>query len=101
MVNYSSSKGAVITMTRSMAQELGEFGYTVNNIPPGTLMGTSMSEANRSKFPVSEETVIVAMPVRRVGEPDDIADACVSLCSDASGYVTGQTIGVNGGCIDS
>ena len=101
MVTYSSSKGAVITMTRSMAQELGPFGITVNNIPPGIVMGTIMSEANSSRFPVSEEVVAAAMPVRRLGEPDDIANACVWLCLDASGYVTGQTIGVNGGRVVS
>ena len=97
MVTYSSSKGAVVTMTRSMAQEFGPFGITVNNIPPGSVMGTIMSEANRDKFQIPTEVLLATIPVRRLGEPDDIANACAWLVSDTSSYVTGQTIGVNGG----
>ncbi|MCT2399117.1 SDR family NAD(P)-dependent oxidoreductase [Novosphingobium mangrovi (ex Huang et al. 2023)] len=97
MIPYSSSKGAVITMTRSMAQEFGPYGITVNNIPPGSVMGTIMSEANREKFQIPTEVLLQTIPVRRMGEPDDIANACAWLCDERSGYVTGQTIGVNGG----
>jgi 2-hydroxycyclohexanecarboxyl-CoA dehydrogenase len=97
MITYSSSKGAVVTMTRSMAQEFGPHGITVNNIPPGSVMGTIMSEANRDRFQIPTEVLLGTIPVRRLGEPDDIANACAWLCAEASGYVTGQTIGVNGG----
>lgn len=97
MIPYSSSKGAVITMTRSMAQEFGPWGITVNNIPPGSVMGTIMSEANRERFQIPTEVLTQTIPVRRMGEPDDIANACAWLCDDRSGYVSGQTIGVNGG----
>jgi len=101
MVPYSSSKGAVITMTRSLSQELGHHGITVNNIPPGSVMHTIMSEANRERFPVAPEKMIEAMPVRRLGEPEDIANACAFLCLEASSYITGQTLGVNGGRVPS
>jgi len=101
MAHYSSSKGAVITLTRSLAQELGPLGITVNNIPPGSVMGTIMSEANRDKFNISDTTLKATIPVRRVGEPEDIANACAWLCLDSSSYVTGQTIGVNGGRVVS
>lgn len=101
MVAYSSSKGAVVTMTRSMAQEFGPLGITVNNIPPGSVMGTIMSEANRERFQIPVETLLQTVPVRRLGEPDDIANACGWLCLEESGYVTGQTIGVNGGRVVS
>ncbi len=101
MCTYSSSKGAIITLTRSMAQELGPLGITVNNIPPGSVMGTIMSEASRDKFPVPAELLIQMIPVRHMGEPDDIANACAWLCHEDSGYVTGQTIGVNGGRVVS
>ncbi|QDK34609.1 MULTISPECIES: SDR family NAD(P)-dependent oxidoreductase [Sphingomonadaceae] len=101
MIPYSSSKGAVVTMTRSMAQEFGPYGITVNNIPPGSVMGTIMSEANRERFQVPTEVLIQAIPVRRMGEPDDIANACAWLCDERSQYVTGQTIGVNGGRVVS
>ena len=97
MITYSSSKGAVVTMTRSMAQEFGPYGITVNNIPPGSVMGTIMSEANRDRFQIPTEVLLSTIPVRRMGEPDDIANACAWLASEASSYVTGQTIGVNGG----
>jgi 2-hydroxycyclohexanecarboxyl-CoA dehydrogenase len=97
MITYSSSKGAVVTMTRSMAQEFGPLGITVNNIPPGSVMNTIMSEANRDRFQIPTEVLLQTVPVRRLGEPADIANACAWLCDEASGYVTGQTIGVNGG----
>ena len=101
MITYSSSKGAVVTMTRSMAQEFGPLGITVNNIPPGSVMGTIMSEANRDRFQIPTEVLLSTLPVRRMGEPDDIANACAWLCLDETGYVTGQTIGVNGGRVVS
>ena len=101
MAAYSSSKGAVITLTRSLAQELGPLGITVNNIPPGSVMGTIMADANAVRFNVPVDDLAKSMPVRRVGEPDDIANACAWLCQEATGYVTGQTIGVNGGRVVS
>jgi len=97
MVPYCSSKGAIVSMTRGLAEELGPMGITVNNIPPGIIMNTTTSEANREKFPIPIDTVRAMMPVRRLGEPEDIASACSWLCSEGAGYVTGQTIGVNGG----
>ncbi|MET0180297.1 MAG: SDR family NAD(P)-dependent oxidoreductase [Novosphingobium sp.] len=96
-VHYSASKGAMISMTRSLAVALGPFGITVNNIPPGSVMQTVMSEANKDKWPISEERIAKMLPVRRTGVPDDIANACAWLVSEDTGYVTGQTLGVNGG----
>jgi len=101
MIPYSSSKGAIVTMTRSMAQEFGPYGITANNIPPGSVMGTIMSEANRDRFQIPTEVLLNTIPVRRLGEVNDIANACTWLCQEASSYVTGQTIGVNGGRVVS
>ncbi|BFM07358.1 SDR family NAD(P)-dependent oxidoreductase [Halioxenophilus aromaticivorans] len=98
-VHYSASKGAVIAMTRSLAQVLGKDGITVNNIPPGSVMNTIMSEENRHLF--NADQLVNAIPVKRLGVPEDIAGACAWLASDESGYVTGQTIGVNGGRVVS
>jgi 2-hydroxycyclohexanecarboxyl-CoA dehydrogenase len=101
MAHYSASKGAMVSMTRSLAQELGPLGITVNNIPPGSVMGTIMSEANKERFQIPVETLLQTIPVRRMGEPADIANACAWLCLEDSSYVTGQTIGVNGGRVVS
>jgi 2-hydroxycyclohexanecarboxyl-CoA dehydrogenase len=95
MAVYSSSKGALISLTRTLAQELGPHGITVNTIPPGSIRGTIMADANISE--ASAERLAATLPVRRVGVPEDIANACAFLCSEASSYVTGQLIGVNGG----
>jgi 2-hydroxycyclohexanecarboxyl-CoA dehydrogenase len=100
-VHYSASKGAVVTMTRSLAEGLGQYGITVNNIPPGSVMGTIMSEENRTRFPIPIDELTARMPVRRLGVPEDIAGACAWLCDEATSYVTGQTIGVNGGRVPS
>jgi 2-hydroxycyclohexanecarboxyl-CoA dehydrogenase len=96
-VHYSASKGAVVSFTRSLAEALGPMGITVNNIPPGSVMNTLMSEANKERFPISVETLRQSLPVRRTGVPEDIAGACAWLVSEETGYVTGQTISVNGG----
>jgi 2-hydroxycyclohexanecarboxyl-CoA dehydrogenase len=100
-VHYASSKGAVVSMTRSLAEALGPMGITVNNIPPGSVMNTIMSEANKNRFPISMDELVSKIPVRRTGVPEDIASACAWLVSDDAGYVTGQTIGVNGGRVVS
>ena len=101
MAHYSASKGAMITLTRSLAQELGPLGVTVNNIPPGSVMQTLMSEANKERFQIPVETLLQTIPVRRTGVPGDIANACAWLCREETGYVTGQTSGVNGGRVVS
>lgn len=98
-VHYSASKGAMISMTRSLAQALGPLGITVNNIPPGSVMGTIMSEENRHRFNVDQ--FVNTIPVRRTGVAEDIANACAWLVSEDSSYVSGQTIGVNGGRVVS
>jgi 2-hydroxycyclohexanecarboxyl-CoA dehydrogenase len=101
MAHYSASKGGVIALTRTLARELGPLGVTVNNIPPGSVMNTLMSEATRDRFPISTEQLLKTLPVRRTGEPEDIANAAAWLAAEESGYVTGQTIGVNGGRVVS
>lgn len=100
-VHYSASKGAVISMTRSLAQALGPYGITVNNIPPGAVMGTIMSEANKDRFKMPMENLTRMIPVGRTGVAEDIANACSWLVSEDSSYVSGQTIGVNGGRVVS
>lgn len=101
MAHYSASKGGVISLTRTLALELSPLGITVNNIPPACIAGTVMFEDTKDKMPMPVEAMVNMLPVRRLGEPEDIANACAWLVSENSGYVTGQTIGVNGGRVIS
>jgi len=98
MAHYSSAKGGIIALTKTLAQDFGPAGITCNNIPPRFVMNTAMSEES---FKMLGNEVREAWtnngPIRRQGEPEDIAGACAWLVSDEAGYVTGQTIGVNGG----
>jgi 2-hydroxycyclohexanecarboxyl-CoA dehydrogenase len=103
MAAYSSSKGGMIALTRTLALEFGEYGITANVIPPRFIHNTAMSLESFEKQPHLAETfqkMIDAGPIRRHGEPEDIAGAVAYLASDEAGYVTGQVFGVNGGrCI--
>ena len=98
MAHYSSAKGGIIALTKTLAQEFGPAGVTVNNIPPRFVMNTVMSEESFKHLGQDvRDTWTNNGPIRRQGEPEDIAGACAWLVSDEAGYVTGQTIGVNGG----
>ncbi len=99
MAHYSSSKGGMIALTRTLAQEFGEFGITANTIPPRFVHNTAMSNESfeRDDMKPRFDAMVQAGPIRRHGEPEDIAGAAAYLASDEAGYVTGQVIGVNGG----
>ncbi|MDE2405331.1 MAG: SDR family oxidoreductase [Sphingomonadales bacterium] len=99
MAHYSASKGGMIALTRTLAQEFGEHGITANTIPPRFVHNTEMSLASfeRPEMQAKFQAMIDAGPIRRHGEPEDIAGAAAWLASDEAGYVTGQVIGVNGG----
>jgi NAD(P)-dependent dehydrogenase (short-subunit alcohol dehydrogenase family) len=92
---YSVSKAAVDAMTRVLAAELGKDGIRVNGIAPG-LVRTRFSEA-LWKDPEAERRAAERLPLGRIGEPEDIVGAAVYLASEASRYVTGQTLVVDGG----
>jgi len=99
MAHYSSSKGGMVALTRTLAQEFGEYNITSNTIPPRFVHNTEMSLASfeRPEMKAKFQAMIDAGPIRRHGEPEDIAGAAAWLASDEAGYVTGQVIGVNGG----
>ena len=97
MAHYSASKGAIVALTKTLAREFGPLGITCNNIPPRFVMDTVMSEKQFAGRDKERQAMIDAGPIKRAGEPGDIAGACAWLVSDEAGYVTGQTIGVNGG----
>jgi NAD(P)-dependent dehydrogenase (short-subunit alcohol dehydrogenase family) len=98
MALYTATKGGVISMTRSMAVELGRQGITVNSVSPG-FIDTPMARRaiDGDLFPVPYEQIIASYPIPRLGRPEEIAAACAFFASDDAGYVTGQLLGVNGG----
>lgn len=99
MVHYTASKGGVTAMTRSLAVELGPKGITVNEIAPGFIL-TPMSQRaiDSNLFPVPYEQIVATYPIPRMGYPEEAAAAIAYFVSEDAGYVTGQTLGVNGGC---
>jgi NAD(P)-dependent dehydrogenase (short-subunit alcohol dehydrogenase family) len=99
MVHYTASKGGVVAMTRSLAVELGPKGITANNVAPGFVL-TPMSQRaiDGGLFPVPYEQILASYPIPRIGRPEEVAAACAFFASEDAGYITGQTLGVNGGC---
>ncbi|MEX0728723.1 MAG: 3-oxoacyl-[acyl-carrier-protein] reductase [Planctomycetaceae bacterium] len=91
--NYAASKGGVESFTRCMAAELARRGVTVNAVAPG-FIETDMTEAVRN---AAGDQIKKAIPVRRLGKPDDIAHAVSFLVSEEASYITGQVLTVDGG----
>jgi 3-oxoacyl-[acyl-carrier protein] reductase len=91
--NYAAAKAGLVGMTKALAQEVAPRGVTINAVAPGfvvTAMTDVLGEAQRTKLTDS-------IPLKRLGQPDDIASAVVYLASDEAGWVTGTTLHVNGG----
>jgi glucose 1-dehydrogenase len=93
--NYAASKGGVMLLMKSMAQELAPFRIRVNSVGPGAVR-TPINRAAWST-PEAYAALMKLVPYERIGEPEDIAQAVVWLASDASDYVTGTTLFVDGG----
>jgi glucose 1-dehydrogenase len=93
--NYAASKGGVMLLMKSMAQELAPYRIRVNSIGPGAIR----TPINRSAWntPEAYDDLMKLVPYGRIGEPEDIGRACVWLASDAADYVTGTTLFVDGG----
>ena len=93
--NYAAAKAGMLGLTKSAARELAPRGITVNAIAPGfieTAMTQKLDEPTRSAY-------AGAIPLGRFGAPADVAAACLFLCSDGAGYITGQVIRVDGGML--
>ncbi|MDA3899595.1 MAG: 3-oxoacyl-ACP reductase FabG [Spirochaetes bacterium] len=90
--NYSAAKAAQIAATRSLATESARFNVRINAVAPG-LIDTEMIDS----APV--EYIKQMIPMNRIGRPEEVARVILFLCSDDASYITGQTIGINGGMI--
>ncbi|NQT60237.1 MAG: SDR family oxidoreductase [Bacteroidetes bacterium] len=93
--NYAAAKAGVIGLTKVLSKELGSRGITVNAVAPGVVlseMGKSIPESVRVEM-------LKNIPLNKFGEPEDIANTILFLCSDLARYITGQVIQVNGGWI--
>ena len=91
--NYAAAKAGMFGFTKSLAQEVGSRGITVNAVAPG-FIDTDMTR----ELPESQKNALLsAIPLGRLGQPDEIASVVAFLASDAAAYVTGETIHVNGG----
>jgi 3-oxoacyl-[acyl-carrier protein] reductase len=90
---YGASKGAVISLTRSVARQLGPFGVTCNAIAPHAVMTGLMSYWDEAK----KQEIASKIPVRRLGTEQDMSHLMCFLASEESGYINGETVNINGG----
>jgi len=90
--HYVSSKGGMLGLTKALALEYAPTGITVNMVPPGFIDTPLLRSA-----PIDAEAFAQTLPMKRIGQPEDIAGAVAYLASEEAGYVTGQTISTNGG----
>ena len=104
---YAGCKGAAIALSKSLARELGRHGINVNVVCPSLTIPESKEHIREESMwggelmgvftPEAQEKATKAYPLRRLGSPEDVANATVFLASDAAGFITGQTISVSGG----
>ena len=92
---YSTSKGAVLTFTRALAGELGPKGIRVNAVAPGLILGTRFHDTFTTQE--SADETIKGIPLGRAGNIYDIARTITFLASEYDGFITGETIDINGG----
>jgi 3-oxoacyl-[acyl-carrier protein] reductase len=91
--NYAASKAGLIGLTKALAQEMGSRGITVNAIAPGYI-DTDMTKGLPAEL---KQKMLAAVPLARMGTPEDIANAVKFLVSDEASYITGHVLAVNGG----
>lgn len=100
MVHYATSKGALTTMTRSLSRELGAHDICVNSLAPGAIMSDTIAD-NAAHIERYHSHAIAGRAIRRDGYPADLTGALVFLASAASDFITGQTLAVDGGSVNT
>ncbi len=93
--NYAAAKAGVVGFSKSAARELASRGITVNAVAPG-FIDTDMTAAMTDK---AKETTLANIPLKRMGRPEDVANAVLFLVSDQAAYITGQVVNVDGGMV--
>lgn len=93
--NYAAAKAGVIGFSKSAAKELAARGITVNVVAPG-FIDTDMTAAMTDK---AKELTLIGIPMKKMGTPEDVANAVLFLASDCASYITGQTVNVDGGMV--
>ena len=96
LLDYVTTKAAVVGMTRALAREIGEHGIRVNAISPGFTMSEA-SKTMKGKPPGLNEMLVDSTSLKRLEQPEDLVGACVFLASDDSSFITGQLLNVDGG----
>lgn len=100
MLHYITSKGAIVSLTRALSRELGEFGICVNTLAPGLTLSDTILE-NRPHLEMSADSVLASRAIKRHGHPGDLLGAVLFLASPDSDFMTGQTLAVDGGSINT
>jgi 3-oxoacyl-[acyl-carrier protein] reductase len=93
--NYCASKAGLIGMTKSLAYEVATRGVTINAVAPGFIESNMTGKLNEAQ----KEAILQKIPLKTYGKPEDVANAVAFLASNEAGYITGQTIHVNGGML--
>jgi 3-oxoacyl-[acyl-carrier protein] reductase len=91
--NYSASKAGIIGLTKTLAKELGKYGVNVNAVAPGLIETDMMKQASEEVRKTALEEIVL----KKLGQPEDVANAVVFLCSELAGHITGEVIKVDGG----
>ena len=100
MLHYVTSKGGVVAFTRALSRELGAHNICVNTLAPGLTLSDSIL-ANKDHLDFARDRVVASRAIQRDGHPHDLVGALIFLCSPDSDFVTGQTIAVDGGSINT
>jgi NAD(P)-dependent dehydrogenase (short-subunit alcohol dehydrogenase family) len=101
MLHYVTSKGGTLAFTRALARELGEHGIRVNTLSPGLVLSDSLVAENPEHVETARPSVLQARALKRDAYPEDLLGALVFLASSDSDFVTGQTLAVDGGSVNT